>query len=438
MNTAIDAAMERIKREMAAELSELDVETGGATDLERSESMARNIALRFGAALLEESLRKRGTGHVGQRRPCSCSRHAHEFVGYRDKRVMTLVGPITVRRAYYPSGEGCEGCGFPLDEQLGLVNAKTTPGLRRAMSWVGAMDAFGKAEEAFFAVSGLKVSQTLIWETTEKSGAALAAAEDEVRHDAMNARSGKPPACRAKRLYGTMDGAKIHLQEGWKEIKVMAWYLPDSPRKDKREHARDVSYAARLETAEAFGEFFWAEGKRRGAEWAEEVIILGDGAPWIWNLVEHHVPRAVQIVDYYHAREHLWEVGKALFGEGTPATAAWVKKVKKQLKAGKIEDVIESFRNLRPMKKDARTTVRRNIEYFRINKERMRYRAFRRKGYHIGSGVVEGACKHLIGQRQKGSGMIWSNRGAQAVASLRSALLSHDRQFDVDRVLKAA
>lgn len=438
MNTAIDAAMERIKREMATELRELDVETEGATDLERSEVLARTIALRFGAALLEKSIERRGTGHVGQRCDCARCGGRHEFTGIREKRVMTLVGEITLRRAYYPGGPDCEGNGFPLDEQLGLVGSKTTPGLRRAMAWVGAMEAFGKAEEAFFTVSGLMISKTLIWTTTEKLGSALATSEEEGRQSAMSEPIRKPGGESPARIYGTMDGAKIHLQDGWKEIKVMAWYLPDTGRKDEREHAREVSYAARLENAEAFGEFFWAEGRRRGAEWAKEIVILGDGAPWIWNLVSLHFPRAVQIVDYHHAREHLWEVGKAIFGEGTPATAIWVERVKKHLKAGKIEQVIEAFRNLRPIKRDARDVVRRNIEYFRTNKERMRYRAYRRKGYHIGSGVVEGACKHLIGQRQKGSGMIWSNTGAQAVASLRSALLSHDRIADVDRALKAA
>jgi len=363
MNTAIDAAMERIRREKATELMELVTEVAKASDLERSELLMRGIALQFGAFFLEELLAQRGTGHDGQHRECASCGGSHEFNGNRDKKYLTLVGEVKLCRAYYPTGHECDANGFPLDEKLGIVNSRTTPGIRRAMSWMGAMEPFEKAEESFFTVSGLQVSRTLIWTTAETAGEKLAEQEEQGRKIAMTKPIEiKPVSDPIARLYGTMDGAKIHLQDGWKEIKVMAWYEADTKQSGDRERAKNVSYRARLESAEAFGEFFWAEGRLRGVERAKEIVILGDGAPWIWNLVGHHLPRAIQIVDYYHASEHLWDVGKAIFGEGTPATSKWVKEAKKLLTAGKIEKLIATFEKLKPIKRDARTIVRRNIE----------------------------------------------------------------------------
>lgn len=438
MYTALDAAMERLTKEMAVELKNLGIEVRGCSDLEKSEIQVRQIALKFGALLFEELLDRRGTGYAGEFRECSHCDKEHRCVDSREKTILTLVGPVSLRRAYYPTGKDCAGSGFPLDEDLGIAGERTTPGMRRAMSWMGAMGPFVKGEETFFTLSGVRVSKTLIWKTAETVGKRLASKEEETRNTAMETplalNSEKP----IPRLYGTLDGAKIHLEEGWKEIKVMAWYEPATGVSVKRDEAEKISFAARLEAAETFGEFFWSEGRRRGIERAREIVIIGDGAPWIWNLVDEHLPTAVQIVDYYHARQHLWEVAHAIHGEGTRQAVLWVKTVERLLIAGRIEDLIDQFRKLCPMKSEARETIRKNINYFTANRDRMRYRTFRRKRYHIGSGIVEGACKHLVGQRQKGPGMIWSPSGAQAIASLRAAFLSHGRSEDVDNALRAA
>jgi hypothetical protein len=438
MYTALDVAMERLKKEMAAELENLGIEIRGCSDLENSEIQVRQIALKFGTLLFEELLERRGTGYAGEFRVCSHCDKEHRCVDSRKKTILTLVGPVTLRRAYYPTGKACDGHGFPLDEELGIAGEQTTPGMRRAMSWMGAMGPFVKGEETFFTLSGVRVSKTLIWNTAETVGKRLTIKEEEMRDSAMETPLALTSEKTIPRLYGTLDGTKIHLEEGWKEIKVMAWYEPMTGGSVKRDEAEKISFAARLEAAEKFGEFFWSEGRRRGLERAKEIVIIGDGAPWIWNLVDEHVPTAIQIVDYYHARQHLWEVAYAIHGEGTRRAVLWVKTVERLLIAGRIEDLIDRFRKLRPMKAEARDTIRKNIAYFTTNNNRMRYRTFRRKKYHIGSGIVEGACKHLVGQRQKGPGMIWSPSGAQAIASLRAAFLSHGREGDVDNALRAA
>ena len=439
MNTAYDAATVRLKREMAEELKKFCDEIRSTNDMEASENLARTIGLKFGALLMEEGISRRGTGYSGEFAECEECGGKHRCVDIRIKTFLTVVGEVCIPRAYYPPGKDCGACAFPLDKELGLIGFRTSPGLRRSMAWMAAMDPFGKAEQAFLEVAGVRISKTAIWMTSEKIGAVLAKNEEQSRQDAINSPQPVTEAPAVPRLYGTLDAAKIHLEEGWKDIKVMAWYEPDEKKQDdSRDRAKNVTYRARLEPAEEFGEFFWDEARRRGVEKALELIILGDGALWIWNLVAHHFPAATQIVDYYHAREHLWAVGKALFGEGTPETEKWIKTVKPLLKAGKIEELIKTFENLRPVKREVREIVRLNIGYFRENKDRMRYADFRKKGYHIGSGIVEGACKHLIGQRQKGPGMIWSPTGAQAIASLRSSFLSHDRQKDIDRALRVA
>jgi hypothetical protein len=151
---------------------------------------------------------------------------------------------------------------------------------------------------------------------------------------------------------------------------------------------------------------------------------LGDGASWIWRSFGNHYPDAVQILDFFHASEHLNEVARAWYGEGTERATRWVKAREHDLLSDRVETVIRSIRSWRPAEEDAIQIRRTNLGYFTTNKERMRYARFKARGYHIGSGVVESACKTVVGQRLKQSGMHWSEIGAEAILHLRSLLLS--------------
>lgn len=185
-----------------------------------------------------------------------------------------------------------------------------------------------------------------------------------------------------------------------------------------------TTYVGAIEPAEAFGVRLYAEAVRRGVQRAALVTVLGDGAPWIWGIAAEHFPGATQIVDLYHAREHLGALGKLLYGPGSPAAKQWAAARCQQLDTGEIEAMVAVLRRLRPRERSVAEAVRKAIEYFQTHAERMRYARFRRHGLFVGSGVIEAGCTTIVGQRLKQSGMRWTVRGANAIIALRCADLS--------------
>lgn len=152
--------------------------------------------------------------------------------------------------------------------------------------------------------------------------------------------------------------------------------------------------------------------------------MLGDGAPWIWNLAEEHFPGAIQIVDLYHAREHLANLGKLLYGAATPRCQRWVTAREEELDAGKVRAVVAALKRVAPRGGTEQQEVCKAVGYFQTNAHRMRYADFRRQGLFVGSGVIEAGCRNPIGLRLKQSGMHWTVRGADAIIALRCAQLS--------------
>jgi len=185
-----------------------------------------------------------------------------------------------------------------------------------------------------------------------------------------------------------------------------------------------TTYVGAIETAEAFGPRIHAEAVRRGMRQAHKVVVLGDGAPWIWGIAAQYFPWAIEIVDLYHAREHLANLGKAVYGPTSAQAKEWAAARSEQLDDGDVEAVITSVKRLRPHQSNVREEVRKAIDYFQINKERMRYAKFRSQGLFVGSGVVEAGCKTIIGLRLKQSGMRWTVDHANAIIALRCCQLS--------------
>jgi hypothetical protein len=156
------------------------------------------------------------------------------------------------------------------------------------------------------------------------------------------------------------------------------------------------------------------------------VTILGDGAKWIWGIADEHFPGATQIVDLYHAREHLGTVAKLLHGSTSNKRAQeWLSARRDELDAGDVQNIIAALSRLRPSDKAIRKEVKNEMEYFRRNAKRMRYAEFRSRGLFVGSGVVEAGCKTVIGQRLKLSGMHWTVKGANAIIALRCCQMSN-------------
>jgi len=190
------------------------------------------------------------------------------------------------------------------------------------------------------------------------------------------------------------------------------------------EGIRWCAYTATLQKVEAFTPAFVALARAHGSDGAREVVLLGDGAEWIWNLAARHFPQAVQIVDYWHMTQHLYAVANARFGQGTEAAKEWVHTCQWDLEHDLPNLVLSRIADWEPSKEADREVRDREFGYFENNRERMRYGRFLARGYHIGSGTVESACRRLVTQRMKGGGMHWREETAEAVLAIRSRLKS--------------
>jgi hypothetical protein len=186
-----------------------------------------------------------------------------------------------------------------------------------------------------------------------------------------------------------------------------------------------TTYTGAIETAEEFGKRIYIEAWKRGWSRAEKKVVMGDGAEWIWNLADQHFPGAVQIVDLYHARQHLWELARRLHPNDEVNQKAWIKVHQKRLlDKGKIEKLVFALRSIVSTNPEVIDKIRTEAEYFDRNAERMRYPKFRRQHLFVGSGVIEAGCRAVIGARLKQSGMFWTVRGANAIIALRCCHLN--------------
>jgi hypothetical protein len=185
-----------------------------------------------------------------------------------------------------------------------------------------------------------------------------------------------------------------------------------------------TSYTAAIEPAEQFGLRLYTEAWRRGWSRAKIKVVLADGAVWVWHLAEQHFPGAIQIVDLFHARQHLWELSAKLFPNDERERKRWTVRAIDRLDRGKIEGLVKILRKLHPANAERIKMVINEANYFERNAERRRYPAFRAQGLFVGSGVVEAGCKTVIGSRLKRSGMFWTVRGANAIIALRCCYLN--------------
>lgn len=388
-------------------------------DLETAERTVRDGVLAVGARLLAAGIAARGTGKDGPRRPCPCGAAA-TCEGYRPKQVQTVVGWIAIRRAYY----ACAACGAghcPLDAVLGVARDSLSPGARRLVGQLGALLPFAEAGRTLAATARLRVSAGTVRTVTEAVGARR---EREVAADIAAAwTTGLAPVAAApERLVVALDGIRILGTDGTgREVKVGV-VVPVLGTGTAAQRAR-ASYVAGLEPALPFGQRLALEAHRRGLERAGMVAVLGDGAAWIWALAAEHFPGAVHIVDWFHASERVWELGRALFGEGSEQTTAWVERQLDRLARGEAATLATEWQAM-PCRGEAAAVRDEQVTYFTNQAGRMAYDRYRAAGWDIGSGMVESACKQVIAAREKGPGMRWSETGARTVAAVRVLLLN--------------
>ena len=402
--------------------------------------MAMRSALhRAGAAALSQLLEFPVPREEERTLPCSCGQQAH-YRELRSKLVLTVLGWVEVLRPYYL----CAHCGrgqFPVDVELDIENTEFSPGVRRMQAMVGHEAPFDDGREQMKILAGLEVTTKSVERTAEAIGTDIAQREQAEIQRALQLDLPVIVGKSIRIIYVQMDGTGIPVVK--KETAGRPGKVEGQPAHtrecklgcvftqttwDKEGYAiRDpdsTTYTGAIETAEEFGRRMYAEASRRGWSRARLKVVMGDGAEWIWNIAELHFPGAIQIVDLYHARQHLWDVARKLYPNDDAKQKAWMKTHQKMLDRGKTEKLVGALRAIKSENVEIAEKVRTEADYFERNRERMRYPKFRRQHLFVGSGVIEAGCRTVIAARLKRSGMFWTVRGANAIVALRCCQLN--------------
>lgn len=394
--------------------------------MEAVELGLREALFKDGRALFEQIYAQPGLSIPGD-----ASRPGEKCHAGRSKEVLTLFGPVGLRRNYYfdpPAGQGR----VPLDAALGLINS-FSPAVVRLSDRAAARQGYEAASQDLRAMAGLEIEPRQIQRLVGLSAPSV----QEQMEEGPEAGPGPIPV-----MYVEADGTGVPMRaeelEGrvgkqedgsakTREVKLGAVFTQtrtDEEGQPVRDY-QSTTYVGSFEQAQDFGGRLRREARRRGLGRAQKVVFLGDGAAWIWELARVNFPLAILILDLYHALEHLHALCEGLYGAGP-----WAKRMEQTweelLRSDQVEEVIEAAtRRLEALGPQPDDSLGRQIAYFANHKDKMRYRTYRDQGLFYGSGVVEGGCRAVIGQRLKESGMFWGLTGATNVTVLRCALIGH-------------
>jgi len=406
--------------------------------LESLEVCIRSSMHSVGSVMLEKLLNSDGGSYQGRTIPCGQG-HRFEFAGYREKTLLTMLGPVKVNRAYYHD-KGCQKGGCPKDKDLDIEGTSFSPGVRRMLGRVGAYRPFALGHSDMEELAGIRVDTKEVERCSNDLGSQVEAFNQQEREIALL--DNVIPLKKISIMYICMDGTGVPVvkkettgRKGkgvdgiarTREAKLGCVFTQTTVDKEGRP-VRDegsTTYVGAIETAEEFAPRIYGEAVRRGINRAQKVCVLGDGAPWIWNIADEQFYGAIQIIDLYHARELYWTVAKIAFKSDKKQRDRWAKKRKKELDSGEVERVIKAIQSLPTSTEEEKELFEREEGYFEKNKERMRYHEFREQGLFVGSGVLEAGCRTVIGQRLKQSGMHWTVKGANNIIALRSCFLSN-------------
>jgi hypothetical protein len=318
-----------------------------------------------------------------------------------------------------------------------MEGTSLSPATTRMLGLSAAMVSFQESAELMDKLAGVPVDAKHVERTAEALGR-------EIAQDERSVVEPSPPS--ATTMYLGMDGTGVPMRAAelvgrqgkqpdgsskTREVKLVTVWTAEK-RDDEGTPVRDagsVSYSAAIESAATrdtdkapsdFAQRVDREAQRRGFDQARRRVVLGDGAPWIWNLADEQFPGAIQVVDLFHAKGHLWDVAKAIYGAGSDLGEQWAKTRRDELDEGNIHAVLAALR----VHAEHNDEARKCLDYVTRNQNRMRYPQFREQGICTSTGVVEAGCKTAIGTRLKRSGMHWTVPGADAIIALRCCKLS--------------
>lgn len=331
---------------------------------------------------------------------------------------MTAVGPVSVKRVYFR----CDGCAlgeYALDEPLGLAGLLSKQA-RRLVSLAGGQQSFARAEQTLEQLCGWSISDESIRRACYAEADRIARWQDE------DERAYRGFLTAAGEIELQIDAAKVNTAGGWRDMKIAVCAKrqrgePAAPEQwDKRQLPKPSARAAfaRVEEAEPFGQRL-ADWTQRLQVDARQTSVLADGAQWIWNLADEHVPGARQCLDIYHGCEHLSDAAKAVHGQTSEQAARWLEQARGRLLADGWWGLCEQVgQTLSDVGEPAREALEELLGYFSKHTQRLNYAARLCAGESIGSGMVEGACKNVIGKRLKQTAARWKLDNVQKMAVL--------------------
>jgi len=362
--------------------------------------------------------------------------------GVHPKQIQTLLGSLQFERSRYRCPR-CAKSRYPGDEALGIEHTSRSPGVQRQVARLGAKESFREVAKDMAALAGVHLSRKDAERICERIGETMETWQERQRVALRWADVPPPEAPKTiETIYVEFDGTGVpavpHEVAGRKgkhkdgsaktrEAKLGCVFT-QTRFNDEGRPIRDcgsTSFVGAIETAEAFGQRIYAEALRRGLYLAKRVVVLGDGAEWVKNQAGIHFGHAQFIIDFYHAKEHIGDLCRALFDRDLKRLNRYRDRWADDLEQGDIERIVDRARRFLPRDPKAGKDARVQIRYFEKNAQHMRYAAFREQGFFIGSGVIEAGCKTVIGQRLKQSGMEWTVRGANSIIALRCTTLSN-------------
>ena len=438
--------------EMLAEVVEEALKTeGGEKALIGDVEMAMREGLREIGGNALKCFLENVDGEVEGEVECVCGGKL-KYQRRRAATIWSVFGKVVYKRAYYAGCACGKGCA-PVDRRYGIEPGKVTAGLAHLIALSGINKAFDESRKWLKGFLLFEVSENTVRAETQTMGELQRRADAELVKEAQNEASlqkrERRPVTTPDILYGSIDAAKVRIEpraeqekaaenrEHYRDMKAGCWYegeiVPQSQRSTRQQdkaqragtvvRAKNKKYFCDIAKAEEFGKLLWATGCAVGADRARILVFICDGAVWIWNLIAHYFPNAIQIVDWYHAADRLERIAEEAFSN-LGERQAWLKGVTEDLWQGRVELVIEACQTLTRKS----NLAKQSLAYYGDNLERMRYAHFRASGYLIGSGVIESGCKQIVTQRLKLPGAQWNLDGAILTAKARAAWMSGNWQ----------
>jgi hypothetical protein len=369
---------------------------------------------------------------------CKCGQRMSSR-GRRAKRLLTTLGHVPFSRSFYQC-EQCHNGRFPDDERLDIVRTTYSPGVRRLMARAGSQTQFEQAAQDLLCYAGLKIESREIERVAEEVGRQveywISNQQEQILQAPSTAPSSQPHRSDAK-FYVSFDGTGVPVRKNellgrpgkqtdglarTREAKLGCVFTQVGLDKEgyPQRDPDSTTYVGAIESSTLFGWRIYAEALRRGLNQAKIVIALTDGARYNRTIVQTHFPQAVQVVDLFHAYEHLTTIAQIRWGQEAKTPKAW----RDLLEAGEIRRLVDKAGKHLPASAKSKKALLKELGYFENNASQMQYAQYRDQKFFVGSGVVEAGCRTVIGERLKQSGMRWSVRGANAIIALRCCILS--------------